>query len=323
MKFKAQNLKGYAIIAFSIAYASYTSSLYLEMLLGNLIVSVIAAIALSIIAHLYLMEGIQKLKQSEVNTSIIVGITLCATLAYFDLSGVLEKAEQDTLLPLEQRQTSEIAQIQKQIALVQTTLNTNAQHTEGNKTNWAMYGTFTQSSKQLKALQQELNNVKEKHKEEKVNAQSKAERQQEGLTGLSIALLALSSLVSFTMAEKTTKVSELSSILKVENKPVTSNQQVKTASNKQEINSTQQQASLPEITSTEKQETVEIDYSSLNAQERIILASDYIKQTHETNQRKLSDMFRLNFSHVRQAKIMAGMIATNKSKPQPIGFQRS
>lgn len=328
MNFNAKNLKGYIIILFSIAYASYTSSLYLEMLLGNLSISIVSATVLSIIAHLYLMEGIERLKKSKFTTSLTIGLILCTTLAYFDLSGVIEKSEQDNLLPIKQQQTTERQQLQQQLEQVQTTLANNAKHTTDGETNWAMYGTFTKSSKQLQQLEQQLEQLKMEHLQQLEQAKNKAQRQQKGLTGLSIALLVLSSLVSYAMVEisQTTQTEE-----------------------KKKINNTKKESSEnsikhtisdnPTILKTEKkieQNPVEHLYNhpsqleGATTEERIALASNYIKQTDNRDHRKISDLFRLNFTHVKQAKILAGLITTPQSsnkatrgKERVIGFTQN
>lgn len=201
MRFELKNIKAYTIIVFSAVYASYTSALYLNVLLGNLIIAILSAVVLSVIAHLYLMEGVQKLKAQRLNSSIIIAILLCCTLAYFDLSGVSHKAENDNLLPLQDKQRQESAMLINQIMQVRETIKQNANHTANGKTNWAMYGTFTKSSQQLKDLNTQLNTLEKSHEKQLVHAQENIASQQKGLTGLSIALLVLSTLVSFSLVK--------------------------------------------------------------------------------------------------------------------------
>lgn len=288
MKFEINNLKAYVIMVFSMLYASYTSALYLNHLLGNLIVSYVSAIVISVIAHLYLMEGVTFLKQKQFSASLLIALMLCGTLAYFDLSGVSRKATEDNLIPLQQKQEQELSHFKSQMRAVENTIMHNANHTSNGKTNWAMYGTFTKSSKQLQEMQEQLAKIEQAHLEQLGEAKKEAHSQKEGLTGLSIALLVLSTLISFTMGKSEKKASIVEN-----NLPERKDKEVY----KMEVPTVERSIGTFELSEEEKWET--------STAERIELASEYIKKTNETNQRKLSDMFRLNFGHVKQAKIMA------------------
>lgn len=280
MKFELKNLKAYAIILFSTVYATYTSTLFLELLLNSLVFAVVGAVCLSVVAHAYLVEGVGELKNKRFNSSILVALILCATLAYFDLAGVGEKAKQDSLLPLQQQQATETQQLQQQITAVRETVKSNSQHTKKGNTNWAMYGTFVKSSKQLQQLEQQQEQLQQQHNKQLEQATVEKEKQQQGLTGLSIALLVLSTLVSFSVVQ----------------------------SNREPVNGTKK--SLPTPTESTTPTFTTTVNKGLTTEEKIKMASDHIRETNQIEHEVLSKMFGINFSSVKKAKIMAGVHAS-------------
>jgi N-acyl-D-aspartate/D-glutamate deacylase len=76
------------------------------------------------------------------------------------------------------------------IANQEKVINSNSKHTKNGKTNWAMYGTFIQSSKQLKVLRLELSQLrKEKDENIKKAVHTAGAQQSKMMGGVIVSLL--------------------------------------------------------------------------------------------------------------------------------------
>lgn len=322
MKFLIKDLKAYIIIALSVAYAGYTTSVFLNSLIDNQPVSILSAVALSIIAHLYLVEGTKDLKVNKFNSSFLVAILLCGSVVYFDLSGVSHLSKIGHLIPVNEQYEGEDQVLIEQINSVQKVLIASAEHTKLGKTNWALYNTYNKSQEQLKSLKEQQQELKASYKDNILRASVNAGEQENQMIGISIILFVLSCLVSFSL-HPTVKVKEIN-IEKVSSTPSVITGKTKSTTTNVVKNTPTVEEILQGILGDKDSKNSQGFLNLFKSQDRIRIAAAYISKWGTKDHRILSEKFHLNFSQISKAKIMANKFLpaqqNNPKEREAVGF---
>lgn len=306
MKFHVKNLKAYFIILISIGYAAFTSSTFIASLIKHDTIAIIAATILAVIAHLYLLEGVRELKTDKFHTNCLIAILLCGSVVYFDLNGVWQKSDDHQVTPVLVEQQKEKDKLENAISSLDTLLVNNAQHTKNGKTNWAMYNTYNKTYKQREGLKEEWEQLQKRHKAELSAAVDQKETQAVNMIGLSVILFVLSTLVSFTLKDPEENLEARLSSIGPEEREVSKEK-------------------LDVLVGKVKTKSPDFPFESIDnksEEERIKLASLYIKATNETDSRKLCGKFKLNFIMLKKARrlVLKAVEIDKKSKEAQLGF---
>ena len=331
MNFELKNLKAYIVIVLSCLYATYTGSIFLENILGNLPIAILSSLTMGFIGHLYLIEGCKSLRQRKFSSNVLVAVLLCGILIFFDLKGVQDKNIADYIKPTIERHKSDRGSLNDQISAVSKVIQESASHTVNGKTNWALYNTYNKSSQQLKDLMASMEKLETMQRKELDEESQKTNEHTQYMSGISVVLVLLSILVSFSLEEEKT-VQQLKS-------------GVSTEPSKTLISSTKKQpVSATEIPTTpSKKPTVEEILKSMmvttphdqttnnhylrdySTKDRMRIAVGYIQASGVTKHELLSKKFLLNFKQISIVKNLALEGGSKKHKnfstKKVVGFQ--
>lgn len=324
---KLRNIPHVIVITASLAFSSYIVSNYLIGHL-NLILSLLAGITLSSVAHYYLIFSLLKtIKDKRLHQSIILGFVLSGAVFYMEFHGVAEVAHKALVdNSREVKLQDRIADFQNQLAELSTSRK------------WQDIESKRLIQEQLGSLEKEL-----EVERQRVGKQTeKAERKTNDFRYFSAMMLLLSCIASSCVEhdkkeEETPIPSEYLNNLAETNKE--KEQSTQSSDSEQEVEENTEEV-LEEIIEKKEDERKELkkfihnipskavekedvnkdekktvnEIAMLSQKERINLAVQYIVKTQETEQRFLAKTFALPFKSVKQAKDKAFEILSDKEK---------
>lgn len=137
----------YSLIVLSMLYSTYVTFMFLGEY-TSFLTAILLSLFLVYLGHHYTYQTVENfIKNKRLNQYAVLAVVLMGLVFYAEWNGQFVHAKKATVIP-----TTEA--IDKQIVLVQQTINESSKHTVRGKTNWAKYQTFIDSQKQLNRLEE-------------------------------------------------------------------------------------------------------------------------------------------------------------------------
>lgn len=193
---------GFIAVLFS-TYASYNSlKEYISYQVDNVyILALLVAIIIAVAVHMFSVSFIDAVssfsqnKKVNITPDLTVFILLASLAIFLDLKGVSNISIEQYIDPIESEHKSIIDSKLLAINNQEKARDLNAKHTKNSITNWAMYGTYTKSIRELKVLRSELKELRKEKDEQIAHAKQTANTHKNKMCGgviISILLMLLS-----------------------------------------------------------------------------------------------------------------------------------
>ncbi len=290
---KLVNIPHLVIICFSFLVSSYIVGTFLLPQLGEILGYATGAVV-ALLTHFYLIHSIREsIKNNKLHQSLIIGFALTGAVLFMEYRGVADIAHKSIVDSTEVNELkANIREYEKQLIPISTSRK------------WQ----DIESKRVLQTNIQQSRNALGKAEKVVIEQTAKADTKAQSYRFFSVIMLVLSCVASSCIKEDSQSVSD---------NTITAFKQV-SEEKSQSVSQTVSQSV------SDKEDTPKQDLKLLSESERILLATDYIKSTNETDHRQLARMFSLSFKAVKIAKDKADIkpkqtdILTVQQKP--IGF---
>jgi len=202
MKRLTYYILGFIAVLFS-TYASYNSlKEYIPYQVDSIyILALLVAVIIGIAVHMFSVSFIDAVssfsqnKKVNITPDLTVFILLASLAIFLDLKGVSNISIEQYIDPIESEYKSIIDSKLLAINNQEKARDLNAKHTKNGITNWAMYGTYTKSIRELKVLRSELKELRKEKDKQIAHAEQTANTHKNKMCGgviISILLMLLS-----------------------------------------------------------------------------------------------------------------------------------